>query len=89
MAKLSEDEQGLLDKLTKKLEAPEEAVSKAINFTVDLGDKAQVAMAKAAGWLPDLGGDGDKGGKGGEGSSEGDPDPDSAPRRRSYFPPKD
>jgi hypothetical protein len=75
MGKLSDEEQSLLEKLQAKMEAPEETISKAVNFTVDLGDKAQVALAKTLGLI--TGGDPDP--------DEPDDKPDDAPKRRGYF----
>ncbi len=78
MAKLSKEEETLMEKLRAKMEAPEEAITKAINVSINLGDKAQVALARSMGFLP--------GGEEEEGeSSKEEPDPDDAPKRRSYF----
>jgi hypothetical protein len=83
VAKLSDKEQEMYDRLHKKREAPDApAVSKSISATVDLSDPKSVAAAIKHGFLTqeeadDLEDDDDdkKNGKKG----------DSTPRRRGYF----
>ena len=83
MAKLSDAEQKLLDKLNAKREAPDApSIGKTLNVTIDLGDPEQVKTAQRFGLLDGLDddGDGDGDGKGGD-----DDDGDEPPRRRGYF----
>lgn len=52
MAKLSDSEQELLDKLTRKREAPDAPpVNKSISANIDLSDDKQVALAIKHGFL--------------------------------------
>lgn len=81
MAKLSDEEQSLLKRLTAKAEAPEpDPVRKSVNFNLDLSNPEHFALAKREGWLtpddppPPSDGDGD-----------GDGDGDEKPRRTGYF----
>jgi len=75
MGQLSDEEKSLMERLQAKLDAPEETITKAVQFTVDLGDKAQVALAKTLGLI--TGGDSEP--------DEPEDKPDDAPKRRGYF----
>jgi hypothetical protein len=84
MAKLSDSEQALLDKLNKKVEAPDApSVGKSISATIDLGNADQVALAIKHGFLT---ADEVKEIKEGEEEGEsGDKKVASKPRRPGYF----
>lgn len=76
---LTDEEKKLMAKLQKKAEEPDAPpVGKSVNVIVDLKDKAQVAMAKKFGFLPD---DDDE-----EEESEEEEEVDDKPKRRGYFP---
>jgi hypothetical protein len=78
VAKLSESEKAALARLQAKAEAPDEGpISKAINVTINLGDKAQVALAKKMGFLPDDDEEVTEEMEGEEG--------DETPKRKGYF----
>jgi hypothetical protein len=79
---LSKSEQSMLEKLQRKAEEPDAGpIGKSVNIMVNLGDAAQVAMARKFGFLPDddVDDEGD-----GEDSDE-DRQADSGPKRRGYF----
>lgn len=86
MAKLSKDEEDVLDRLMKKREAPDAPpVTKSISASIDLGDEKQVERAIEHGFLTRAevkalkDGDSDDNGDGGKRSP-------ATPRRKgSYF----
>lgn len=81
MAKLSKEEQTLMDRLKAKMEAPDApSVGKMLSATIDLGDSAQVALAKKFGFLNDDDDDDDS-----SDGKDGDDDDDDGPRRSGYF----
>lgn len=84
VAKLSEQEQALLKKLTAKAEAPDEPpIGRSVSATIDFGDKDQLELAKRYGFLPaDEVDDSDA-----DTSDKGDKsdDKDEVPRRKGYF----
>lgn len=80
MAKLSKKEQEALEALQAKAEAPERDTSNTrLNFSIDLGDEAQVARAAKLG-LIDLGEDDD------DDDKDKDDDDSDPPRRGGFFP---
>lgn len=88
MAKLTDEEKGLLKRLQDKANAPDEApIGKSLNITLDLSNESAVAIARKMGLLPsdddgDGGGDGDGGDGGGDGDGGGG---DDTPKRKGYF----
>lgn len=81
MAKLSDKEKALLEKLQAKAEAPDApAVGRNLNVTIDLGDPKQVALAIKHGFLgsDDIEDDDDDD----AGSDNGGED---TPRRKGFF----
>lgn len=85
MAKLSAAEQKALDKLIAKSEAPDTSPSsRAVSFSVDLGDEKQVGLARRLGLIDDSDDDDDAGD-----DDEGGDDEDGTPKRRGYFADKD
>ena len=98
MAKLTAEEQELLDKLTKKAEAPDDD-RQHVNITIDLSDEKAVRRAMKLGFITagdlDFDDDGDDDddddgdGDGDDGDGDGDgkkrkkkAEPDGAPKRR-------
>lgn len=86
MAKLTADEQKLLDELAAKRDAPDEPEQKGsgrvMNVTLDLSDESAVARAIKLGWIdPPAAGDDDDD----KGDDDKGDDGDEPPRRRGYF----
>lgn len=83
MAKLSREDQSIFDKLKKKMEEPDvQPTTRSVRANIDLGDPAQIKLAKKLGFLPaDDDDDDDKS------DDKDDDDKDQVPRRRGYFPP--
>lgn len=74
---LTDKEQRLLEKLTQKANAPERApAGRTVNFSIDLGDAKQVALAIKHGLL-----DADEV----EDDSDDDEDPEDTPKRGGFF----
>lgn len=86
MAKLTADEQKLLDELTAKSKAPDEPEEKTggrvLNVTLDLSDEGAVTRAIKLGWITPPAAD--EGDEGDEGKGKGD-EGDEPPKRRGYF----
>ena len=84
MAKLTDEEQSLLKKLKAKMDAPEApAVGKSVQVIIDLGDAAQVKLAKLHGFLT---GDDDDSEDDAANDDDDDSRPaDTPPRRSGYF----
>ena len=77
---LSAKEKQLLERLQAKVDEPDAGpIGKTLNATIDLADKAQVALAKKFGFLPDDIEDEEE-----EDKPEEKPT-DDAPKRRGYF----
>ena len=78
---LSAKEKQLLERLQAKVDEPDAGpIGKTLNATIDLADKAQVALAKKFGFLPDDIEDEEEEEKKPEEKST-----DDAPKRRGYF----
>lgn len=78
MAKLSKEEQTLLDRLKAKMEAPDPGpISRAVNVTIDLGKPDQVKLAQRFGFL-----DPDDDEPEDDGTEE---EADDTPKRKGYF----
>jgi hypothetical protein len=89
MAKLTEEQAATLAELQALAEAPDEpesnGTSRVLNFTVDLGDEAQIARARKLGFLPpeepEPPAEGAEGGEGAGGEGAGE----EGPSRRGFF----
>jgi hypothetical protein len=80
MAKLTDEEAGLLKKLMAKREAPDgPGIGRAINVSIDLGDEAQVRRAQKLGLLDAFGDDDDAA------DDDKPADDDKSPKRRGFF----
>lgn len=92
MGKLTEEEAKQFEALERKRKAPDpEPIGRHVNFSVDLGKKDQVELARKLGLIGDSddgsnGGDDGKGGDGDEGGGgAGGRKPDKVPKRGGYF----
>lgn len=78
---LTEEEKGILAKLTKKAKEPDQAApGRMLNFTIDLANDAAVERAKKLGIFPDDDPDPDP-----DPDADPDPDPDETPKRKGFF----
>jgi hypothetical protein len=79
VARLSKQEQAMLEKLTAKSEAPDRSPSgRTVNVNIDLGDPKQVKMAERYGLLDGYDEDDEE-------TEDDDTDADETPKRRGFF----
>jgi hypothetical protein len=85
MAKLTEEQVKQLEELTALRDAPDEpeanGTTRVLNFSVDLGDEAQIERARKLGFLPP---EETPEPDGGEGKPEPEPE-EEGPSRRGFF----
>lgn len=84
--KLNDEEQSMFERLKKKMDAPEaRPTERSIRANIDLGDPAQIALARKLGFLDPEEEEEEKPSKGkGKGKGEEEED-EETPKRRGYF----